>query len=743
MKSLRFRPHHFLCTIGFEGKGYSDEFVAGYQKIADRLRGTPEGDDTIIEVTPHTDSICDPCPNKRDLLCTTQEKITKLDQAHAEILGLKAGDRLTWGEAKERIRVRMTKENFDRACAPCSWKEAGMCEKALNRLKETPALPRTKKSSTAGKLSGLALLCTLALSPISADAAPKQLDPIDALEKEKPTPAARALKRALDAANAGSCMKVRKEVAAPLRSSVYADHALFLRARCAEKETERAVEEKKWDLVLEKSAPGIADLHKIQKDYLYSPWLKDVSEEIGKLELLRGLALAQKKKWKESTAETEKGLQRLVTANALYYVTPAMIESYASTCQKKESPLCRPWVQRLANTYAKHSIESKTLARFYPDTVAAAKPNFANSKITTGYKQKDSDEDAFDKAFPLVIDGKWKEAKETLEKFLTDFPRSTHRHRARYWLAVVTEKEESAEKAKALYEQVLKESPLTLYGLLSAWATKTPLETRFSAERPKLIDSDDFQTPVEAVRFARAKKLIAGKAYRLAAQDLREIRSRDTAEGGYLLYLAKIDSIAGAHLAAFSILSEMIARGDEAVYTSFGLDLVFPVVQWEIIQKQAKAEGVDPILVMSLIKQESAFDGEAHSVSGASGYMQLMPFTASDVEGDVERRDLLDAETNIRIGTKYLKKMITRFGGNIPLALAAYNAGPSAVDRWVKEGRASKGMLEFIEQIPYRETRDYVGTIFRNYVWYKKRLESKEVTSTADFWPILPPPPAT
>jgi soluble lytic murein transglycosylase-like protein len=115
--------------------------------------------------------------------------------------------------------------------------------------------------------------------------------------------------------------------------------------------------------------------------------------------------------------------------------------------------------------------------------------------------------------------------------------------------------------------------------------------------------------------------------------------------------------------------------------------------------------------------------------------MQLMPFTASDVEADVERRDLLEAETNIRIGTKYLKKLIDRYKGNVAPSLAAYNAGPTAVDRWIREGRAAKSFMEFVEQIPYRETRDYVGTIFRNYVWYKLRLKGEHVTSADAFWP--------
>jgi uncharacterized protein len=131
MTPPRFRPHHFLCTLGFQGKGYSLGFVANYQAIADRLRG-PGGDAVLIEVVGDTDSICEPCPNRRGKACESQEKIDKLDGAHAKVLGIAPGDQLTWKEAKELIREKMTPQAFNQACAPCAWKALGMCESALN-----------------------------------------------------------------------------------------------------------------------------------------------------------------------------------------------------------------------------------------------------------------------------------------------------------------------------------------------------------------------------------------------------------------------------------------------------------------------------------------------------------------------------------------------------------------------------------------------------------------------------------
>jgi len=384
------------------------------------------------------------------------------------------------------------------------------------------------------------------------------------------------------------------------------------------------------------------------------------------------------------------------------------------------------------------------IGKFFPEVIEIAKPNFANSKVTTGYKQKDSDELAFDDAFKLVLAQEWGDASDAFKKFLEAFPRSSSRFRAKFWLGQVLEKREKIDEAKKLWEELYKETPLTHYGLLASWKLNRPLIDRFSDTPTESISEDPFQTPVEAARLTRVKKLITAKAYGLAAKDLRSIRARDTANGPYLLYLAETANLTGAHLAAFSLLTDLIQRSDEAVYSKRVLDFIFPTPDWGLIQKQAKELDLDPVLVLSLIKQESAFERDAQSSVGASGYMQLMPFTASDVEPEIQRRDLLIPENNVRVGTKYLKKALQKFNGNVAMALAAYNSGPTTVDRWMKEGKASLGMLEFIEQIPYKETREYVGTIFRNYVWYKRRIENITVSDTNDFWknPTASPNPA-
>jgi hypothetical protein len=131
-ETIKFRPHHFMCTLGFRGKGYSLGFVRNYKKIAQQLN---DNEETQIEVVQFMDSVCSACPNKIDeVVCKTQDKISKLDAAHASVLSLKEGDIFTWKQAKERIKKNMSIEKFHIACQGCSWKEYGVCQQSLEYL---------------------------------------------------------------------------------------------------------------------------------------------------------------------------------------------------------------------------------------------------------------------------------------------------------------------------------------------------------------------------------------------------------------------------------------------------------------------------------------------------------------------------------------------------------------------------------------------------------------------------------
>ena len=149
--------------------------------------------------------------------------------------------------------------------------------------------------------------------------------------------------------------------------------------------------------------------------------------------------------------------------------------------------------------------------------------------------------------------------------------------------------------------------------------------------------------------------------------------------------------------------------------------LLFPVRHWDIVSAEAAKNQLDPSLIMGLIRQESAFNEKARSSADARGLMQILPATASKLarQARIPRynaKKLFQAETNIVLGTRYLDFLVRRYG-KTELALAAYNAGSTRVDLWLKEF-GNVDMPEFVEKIPFSETRGYIKQVLSNQALY-------------------------
>jgi len=167
-------------------------------------------------------------------------------------------------------------------------------------------------------------------------------------------------------------------------------------------------------------------------------------------------------------------------------------------------------------------------------------------------------------------------------------------------------------------------------------------------------------------------------------------------------------------------------------YTSAPIDdlpmeywrILFPQPYWSTIQSESEKNGLDPYMVASLIRQESEFNPGAVSRANAYGLMQLLPSvgkTMAKQEGirHFETSDLLDPITNIRLGTRYLKQTLDKFNGRPEYTFAAYNAGDNRVTDWQSIGNY-RGIDEFVESIPFTETREYVQAIIRNEEIYRE-----------------------
>jgi len=146
--------------------------------------------------------------------------------------------------------------------------------------------------------------------------------------------------------------------------------------------------------------------------------------------------------------------------------------------------------------------------------------------------------------------------------------------------------------------------------------------------------------------------------------------------------------------------------------------LAYPRAFWPELQAQAGRYGIDPYLVLAVIREESRFDPEAVSPARAVGLMQLLPSTAQGILGTrLPPSRLMNPHLNIRAGVAYLAGLIRRYNGSVPLAVAAYNSGPGGVRR--VRALAGTDLDRFVESLPYAETRAYVRHVLQSYGIYR------------------------
>jgi soluble lytic murein transglycosylase len=153
--------------------------------------------------------------------------------------------------------------------------------------------------------------------------------------------------------------------------------------------------------------------------------------------------------------------------------------------------------------------------------------------------------------------------------------------------------------------------------------------------------------------------------------------------------------------------------------------LVYPIHYYNEITASANSWGNDPVLIMSIIREESYFNPKAQSPVGARGLMQLMPSTAQEAANisglSLPNAEwLTDSEINIKLGNVYYAKLKRMLGNKNTLAVMAYNGGAGSVSRW-KNSIDTTDIDDFVEQIPYPETQNYLKKVYRSY-WNYLRI---------------------
>ena len=203
-----------------------------------------------------------------------------------------------------------------------------------------------------------------------------------------------------------------------------------------------------------------------------------------------------------------------------------------------------------------------------------------------------------------------------------------------------------------------------------------------------------------------------------------------------------------AQLRAAAKLAERRGWHDRAIFTLArtgywdDLELRFPLQHADLVKANADRHGIDIAWVFAVMRQESAFMSNAQSHAGAMGLMQLMPATARQVAKNVlktpppRRKDLFEPDTNIALGSAYLKQMKGELGDSSVLATAAYNAGPHRVTRWLPKKTIPADI--WIELVPFKETRGYLRRVLAYTVIYEKRMGMQPTRLQKRLHPVPP-----
>ncbi|MEE9143707.1 MAG: transglycosylase SLT domain-containing protein [Candidatus Binatia bacterium] len=414
-----------------------------------------------------------------------------------------------------------------------------------------------------------------------------------------------------------------------------------------------------------------------------------------------------------------------------------------------ESPEAADALFRLARIYWNRDDNLKALQLFkqlkklYPKNSFNDYAYLASARI---YESLDKPQEAlsyfreFSKEFPnshlreeaswrlawiYYLEADYKRANDAL-KHLTSMTRAKrYKTAALYWQARTAEKIGRIEEAKEILLRIITKEENSYYAGLAARMLKRiggrieekePTQSTLPTEvSPTIRKNIDFH-------FSRAEELAQISLNDLAVVELDKIKNLGIRDIPLKMILLREYARNQAYYRVVPLASQLNPSSDAINRYRY------PLAFWEPIQKMSKEKGLDPYLVLSMIRQESLFNPKALSPASAYGLMQLIPSTAarSAIELGLQPprpQKLFEPHFNLKLGTQHLKVLLDRYSNNWVKAIAAYNAGENAVARW-ERNISSEDEEEFIERIPYRETRLYVKLVLRNHVIYKRLYDS-------------------
>ena len=329
-------------------------------------------------------------------------------------------------------------------------------------------------------------------------------------------------------------------------------------------------------------------------------------------------------------------------------------------------------------------------------------------------------------------DGRYAQALGAFEESRRGQSSGSSAMQALYWKARTLEKMSERQKAFETFQSICSESRNSYYCQIgrtrNGWAQISGHETA-DVKLPFLAEAlePNNQPLVTDIHYERATELRLIGWLREAADELSALAVRVGQDRGAVLWLARLLNSAGEYHRALALVrtffGDVLERGGTTSAKTFW-EVAYPGGYFQVIHGLAASQRLDGYLITAVIREESSYNPSAVSSAGALGLMQVMPQTGHKIASELgfpgfTRERLFEPCYNIRLGSWYLRQLSEKFGNNLVLVVAAYNAGPEAVSKWVQQGKG-KDQDEFVESIPYTETRNYVKKVLRSYGEYRR-----------------------
>ncbi|MFL0749403.1 MAG: transglycosylase SLT domain-containing protein [Prochlorococcus sp.] len=374
-------------------------------------------------------------------------------------------------------------------------------------------------------------------------------------------------------------------------------------------------------------------------------------------------------------------------------------------------------------------------------SVAAARVRLKDRKQAESLLQRWPDDPAswqlqWDLAREALLKGQWEKAKSVLKSIPTKKLPEPLAARKQFWIGFIAAKQGRNQEAKQIWEKLLKSNPSGYY----TWRAQARLgqddlpalsgeQLSISNSKPELGEWTPINSGDELVDTLWRLGLATDAWETWLNLHSETDRTIDTANNRVVE--GRLRMAVGDYWTGLSQLWQASLRlvGEDCQMRQLLHRSQHPYRFWPAISKASRSSDIRPELLLAIAKQESRFSPGVKSSAGAVGLMQLMPETAAELsDGSLKKEELLNPQTNSKLGARYLANLLKHWQGNPWLTAASYNAGPGAVTEWLTSELKTDPEL-WVERIPYPETRIYTKKVLGN-LWSYLHIGSKQPCKT-------------